>query len=410
MKRLPLLFVLLLSACSQATTNEQPLFPGDNYRAQSPVRMPEALTGLVDRLRGEGRNPQMHGIYVESLDAAEPIAALNENLTFNPASVVKLATTFAALDRLGPQHRFRTDFYATGPINPRTGELEGDLVLRSGGDPSFSIQDARAVGDELRRLGIRRVSGGLIVTGNFTCNENSRADVSAGVFRRQARIAFRQPTRVEDASFLTRSDQLLLTVESDQLINIVQYLNAHSVNAMADVLATHIGGPAGVQRFLTERVGLPRNAVYISYGSGLEVNRLTARDTVRLLRAYFRWLETRRLNPEAVMSVAGIDAGTLRDRFMDGTFAGSVVAKTGTLHSTDDGVAALAGVMYTRDRGPLLFALFNMAEGRRVLHLRQVQDEFLKQLMLECGGPSRLARHDVAAVAYRPQSKLIPAS
>jgi serine-type D-Ala-D-Ala carboxypeptidase/endopeptidase (penicillin-binding protein 4) len=162
---------------------------------------------------------------------------------------------------------------------------------------------------------------------------------------------------------------------------------------MADTLGMHIGGPLGVQKFLVHSIGMPSDAVYISHASGLEVNRMTPKNTVNLLRAMVRWLSENDLDPSAVMAVAGIDSGTLRGRF-GGQFAGSVVAKTGTLHSTDSGVAALAGIMYTRDRGPLLFAIYDMAEGKQVPQLRRVQDEFLKQLILECGGPAPQARRN----------------
>lgn len=411
LKSLPLFLALLLSACATAATREvaPAAAPSPSASATPDYRAPQALTELLARLAGEGRTPQQHGIYVETLASAAPIARLNEDTAFNPASVIKLATTFAALSRFGAQHRFRTELRADGEINARTGELQGDLILQSGGDPAFSLNDARTVGDELRRLGLRRVSGSLVVVGEFTCNENSQTDISAGVFRRQARIAFRNPTQFERIDPTAKRGRLLLSVESDELINIAQYLNAHSVNAMAEVLATHVGGPAGVQRFLIEQIGVPGNAVYISHGSGLEMNRLTPRDTVKLLRAYLNWLTARGLKPEAVLSIAGLDSGTLRDRFTESEFACSVAAKTGTLYSTDDGVAALAGVLYTRTHGPLLFAVFDMAEGRRVLHLRNVQDDFLKNLLRECGGAAAQAERDNADIELRPQSRLIAA-
>ena len=92
--------------------------------------------------------------------------------------------------------------------------------------------------------------------------------------------------------------------------------------------------------------------------------------------------------PEAAMAVAGIEGGTLAGRFTDGDFAGSVIAKTGTLTSTDGGAAVLAGLAFTRERGPVIFAVYDMAEGRRVHSLRVQQDEFLKNLILELGGPA----------------------
>lgn len=366
-----------------------------------------AMEEFASRLQAEGRNLRLHGVYVERWDTGHPVAQLNENAVFNPASVIKLATTLAALDRLGPNHRFRTEFRAAGHINPQTGELIGNLMLVSGRDPSFSIRDAQAAGDALRAMGIRKVTGSLVVVGNFVCNENSRTDVSAGVFRRQSKITFLGQTQFVPAASELQQMPLLLTVESDSLLNIARYLNAHSSNAMADMLAQHVGGPTGVRSFLVVKLGLPYEATYISHGSGLDVNRLTPRDTVKVLRALVDRLHNHHLRLETVMPIAGMDSGTLAGRFAETEFTGSVLAKTGTLHDTDNGVAALAGVMNTRQCGALLFAVYNMAEGRRVLHLRRVQDDLLKRLMNECGGPIPLALRNETDTMFRPQSRLM---
>src|SRR5262249_5991354 len=75
----------------------------------------------------------------------------------------------------------------------------------------------------------------------------------------------------------------------------------------------------------------------------------------------------------------GIDHGTLEKRFND-AYRGSVVAKTGTLHS----VSALAGVAYTRSRGPLIFVIFN--HGGSPYSFRGDQDETIKKVITLCGG------------------------
>ncbi len=384
-------------------------FSGRSSGRPADYRDPRSMRQYVNRIMTGGYNWRQHGVYVETLNGSDPVAMLNESAEFNPASVIKLATTLAALDKLGLNFRFRTEFRADGEINPQTGELFGDLIMLSGGDPSFSIQDARKAGDALRNFGIRRVVGSLIVVGEFTCNENSSTAGSATIFARQSKLAFSKPPRFERFERYWPRGRSLLTIESDSLLEIVQYLNAHSVNAMADMLAMHIGGPQGVQKFLVQSVGMPKNSVYISHASGLEVNRMTPRDTVRMLRAMVQWLTRNKLHPSSVMAVAGIGAGTLRRRFTEGNFAGSVIAKTGTLYTTDTGVAALAGIMYTRDRGPLLFAVYDVAEGKRVSNLRRVQDAFLKQLMDECGGPNPSYGRSRGGNYGHPQSRLIAA-
>ncbi len=367
---------------------------------------PRALEDFTKSLAAEGRDWRKHGVYVETLDGGEPVAMMNEDTPFNPASVIKLATTLAAFNKLGPNHRFHTDLLADGEINEKSGELNGDLILFSGRDPSFSISDAKRSGEALRKFGVRRVNGSLVVIGDFNCNYNAQTDVSAGVFARNSGIAFRGPIRYEDSNSRPRG-RLLVTIESDTLLRIAQYQNTHSINSMADTLAGHIGGPQYVKNFLVEQAGLSPDAIRISTGSGLSVNRMTPRDTVKMLRAMINWLDRYGLKADAVMGLGGIDPGTMRARFAEKGYAGSVIAKTGTLTSTDDGMAALAGVMRTRDRGALLFAVYDNAEQRRVVPLRKVQDEFLKKLMDELGGPVPERERSLTSNGDHLQSRVI---
>ncbi len=406
LKKLLLLLCLpLLTACGSVSSRDGSLsasFFGRRIIDTSSYRTPQSLNSYIDRLTADGRDSRQHGIYIETLRGGEPVAMLNDTSEFNPASVLKLATSLAALSKFGPTYRFRTEIRIDGRI--RGGELQGDLILLSGGDPAFSIDDARQVGAALRQAGIRRINGQLLVYGEFICNENSSTEVSARVFMRQAKVPIRFGVREEGYDAYHPRGRTILTVESDTLLSIIQYLNAHSVNSMAEILASHVGGPLGIEKFLIEEIGMPRDAVFVSHASGLEINRLTPRDTVNLLRKTIEWLEQRQLSPKSIMAVAGLDAGTLRGRFADKMFAGSVLAKTGTLYSTDAGVAALAGILYTRNRGPLLFAIYDMAEGHHVRQLRSIQDDFVRQLMIECGGPEPLFADEVRSGA--PQSRL----
>ena len=367
---------------------------------------PRSIGEFTSALTAEKRDWRKHGVYIETLEGAEPVAMMNEDVTFNPASVIKLATTLAALNKLGPNYRFHTDILANGEINEKSGELNGDLILYSGQDPSFSITDAKRAGDALRKFGVRRVNGSLVVIGDFGCNHNSQTSVSAGIFERNSGLMFRDAIKYEDVNSLPRG-RLLVTVESDTLLRIAQYQNAHSVNSMAESLATRIGGPEFVKNFLVNQAGLSQDSVRISTGSGLNVNRMSPRDTVQMLRAMVNWLNKYGLKPDAIMGIGGMDPGTMRARFTEGGFAGSVVAKTGTLTSTDSGMAALAGVMHTRDRGTLLFAVYDGAESRRIHPLRKAQDEFLKNLINEMGGPAPDRERSLTSNGDRLQSRMI---
>lgn len=367
---------------------------------------PRALGDFTNALTAGRRDPSKHGVYIETLEGGEPVAMMNEDTPFNPASVIKLATTLAALNRLGPNHRFHTDLLTNGEINEKTGELNGDLILFSGRDPSFSVSDVKRAGEALRKFGVRRVNGSLIVIGDFNCNNNSRTDISAGVFGRNSGITFRDPIKYEENNSRPRG-RLLVTVESDTLLRLAQYQNAHSVNSMADTLASHIGGPQYVRDFLVEQAGVSPDVIQISTGSGLNVNRMTPRDTVKMLRAMVNWLDKYGLKADAVMGLGGVDPGTMRARFAESGFAGSVIAKTGTLTTTDSGMAALAGIMRTRNRGTLLFAVYDNAESRRIVPLRKTQDVFLKKLMNELGGPAPEKDRSLTSNGDRLRSRMI---
>ena len=75
------------------------------------------------------------------LESHNPLAA------FIPASVAKIPTAVAALDLLGPDHRFLTELYATGEVSGIT--LHGDLYLKGGGDPYLATEELLALLSEL---------------------------------------------------------------------------------------------------------------------------------------------------------------------------------------------------------------------------------------------------------------------
>ena len=95
-------------------------------------------------------NPGVGGTVVEHRSADDP---------FIPASVAKIPTTIAALELLGPDHRFVTELLATGSVD--NGVLSGDLFLRGGGDPFLNSDDLMGFVDRLTASGITQISGGL---------------------------------------------------------------------------------------------------------------------------------------------------------------------------------------------------------------------------------------------------------
>ena len=107
--------------------------------------------------------PDAIGVLVQPLggDALPARLAHRENEPMNPASVMKLFTTYAGLQLLGPDHIWRTRIYATGPV--RDGVLQGSLVIRGSGDPKLVLERAQAMVADIQALGVRQVRGDIVL-------------------------------------------------------------------------------------------------------------------------------------------------------------------------------------------------------------------------------------------------------
>ncbi|MEY4468360.1 MAG: hypothetical protein RIR21_2154, partial [Pseudomonadota bacterium] len=89
------------------------------------------------------------------------LASHNQQRAFNPASVMKLVTTAAALDLLGPDYRWITRVYVQGTLAGDV--LHGDLVIQGGGDPRLAHEDLARLLRRLRSLGVREIHGDLVL-------------------------------------------------------------------------------------------------------------------------------------------------------------------------------------------------------------------------------------------------------
>ena len=97
--------------------------------------------------------------YVQDVNEAKPSLALNAAQPMNPASTMKLLTTYAALELLGPTHTWKTEAYAGGNIEG--GVLQGDLILKGYGDPKLTLENFWLLLRRLRALGLREIHGDL---------------------------------------------------------------------------------------------------------------------------------------------------------------------------------------------------------------------------------------------------------
>lgn len=104
-------------------------------------------------------------LVVQDVDRPRPTVAVNGDTPMNPASVMKLVTAFAGLELLGPAYTWRTEVYLGGPL--REGVLQGDLIIRGGGDPKLTVERLWLLLEQLRARGLRDIRGDLVLDRSY---------------------------------------------------------------------------------------------------------------------------------------------------------------------------------------------------------------------------------------------------
>lgn len=115
--------------------------PPELQAAWQKTRLPEsALSVLVKEVNGPD------------------LIRINAEVPRNPASVMKLVTTWAGLLGLGPEYRWRTELYAQNFTVDQQGTLKGPLYIKAAGDPVFSIADLWSLLRDLRLRGVKNLT------------------------------------------------------------------------------------------------------------------------------------------------------------------------------------------------------------------------------------------------------------
>ena len=360
--------------------------------------------------------------HVETL-GGQPTESNQPDEAINPASVVKVATSLWALERLGPDFRFETRFFARGAVDEARQVLQGDLIVGGSGDPDFHAENAFLLAQALNDLHIERVTGAVIVNQRFWMGwENGSAGRESDPVKRGLLMATRlrqalNPRRWDGLTRMTwrefalrrgldakrpphvfvaggigtdgevNQGQMLVVHRSQRLVEILRRFDCYSNNDIERVAAS-LGSTDDLAQFVASRCEVPREAVQLETASGLGSNRMTARIIVRLLRELERTCERLAVPVESLLPVAGCDPGTVAHQFpllSDGPNATSVVGKTGTLTSTDGGVAVLAGFARTA-QGELLFCVAVPRAAGRLKGARHAEEKWVLDLLAAHGG------------------------
>jgi len=111
------------------------------------------------------------GFYVQDINSGEVISSFNSDLSLAPASTQKLITTATALEILGSNYKFKTRLEYTGKIDKNTGILDGNIIIKGGGDPTlgskyFSETKTQKFLDNwaiaIYKAGIKYINGNII--------------------------------------------------------------------------------------------------------------------------------------------------------------------------------------------------------------------------------------------------------
>jgi len=403
--------------------------PPDPRHFGLPAGIDTALWVRLDSLTQQFHDPTggiLGARVVRTRDSAV-VWSHHPDLRTLPASTMKVLTTMAALEDLGPDFRWQTRVWSTGPI--QGGVLKGDLILEGGGDPTLGV-DGGGMGplvNAVARAGIRTVQGRLIALDTIVGRErdvwpqgwtfgNSRDGYGAPVAglnwgqNRGGKRSIAEPRRLAlavfskslsarkikvsgtDTTIWARGDttidrrrwELVGKTSSPRLAEVMRICLIHSVNPYAEaaVLALGLRRPnsrfsprdQGKRRYrqILTTLGAPAS-VAAEDGSGLSrYDLVTARAMTDLLRRDMGRADG--LRATDLMAVGG--QGTLRHRFGRLPSRSMVSAKTGTL----DGTCTLVGLLRVPGRDTLAFAFLSTGFQGGASRIRGFQDRLLMSL------------------------------
>jgi D-alanyl-D-alanine carboxypeptidase/D-alanyl-D-alanine-endopeptidase (penicillin-binding protein 4) len=363
----------------------------------------DAVPAHAEPLHPAGGEPPYQTLARDVVGAGQGVLVVAEDGTVlaseaaeravHPASVTKVATSLALLEKLGAAHRFTTRLLAGGPI--ADGTLNGDLIVEASGDPFLVDEGAFLIMRRLHELRLRTVAGRVAVRGPLLFDWDRDPDgkqlqrtlmgktdkwptAPGWPSLRDAVLGFRGASTKREAALAP-----LVTYRSPPLLAVLKALNGYS-NNIFHLASDAIGGPATVTTVARAAVAseLRDEIVIVNAAGGGTQNRISPRAAVALLDALRHRLAADGQELSAVLPVSGIDPGTLRERLLAPPAGrGIVIGKTGTYGS--EGASALAGVLRTKRYGIVTFAVLN--RGLPVPEARTRQDAFVGKLAAALG-------------------------
>jgi D-alanyl-D-alanine carboxypeptidase/D-alanyl-D-alanine-endopeptidase (penicillin-binding protein 4) len=133
---------------------------------KSPVTLPMANQTLPSPVRLALQQAQVPAsalsVWVAPLASdSHPLLAHRADAEVNPASLMKLVTTWAGLTLLGPGHTWTNRVWTTGKLEQQ--HLSGDLVLQGSGDPKLVVERLRELVQQIRAQGVHSIGGDVVL-------------------------------------------------------------------------------------------------------------------------------------------------------------------------------------------------------------------------------------------------------
>ena len=157
---------------------------GARQRDRAPRRdRARTLPRTVEAALARGGIPREAMVaWVQEVDAARPRLAWQADKPVNPASLMKLVTTFAGLELLGPAFTWSTPVWLQGPV--ANGVLAGDLVIKGNGDPKLVLERMWLLMRRVAQAGVREIRGDIVMDRSaFVPGELDPADFDGEPFR-----------------------------------------------------------------------------------------------------------------------------------------------------------------------------------------------------------------------------------
>jgi len=204
--------------------------------AQAPLREPLPAAVAAALRRADVPVDAMSALVVPAEGATGVRLRHQADALVNPASVMKLVTTYAAIDLLGPGHTWTTRFATDGVIE--NGALRGNLYIRGGGDPKFVLERIQAAYLALQQQGIQVILGDMVL-------DHSAFDLPAvdpGAFDGEAL----RPYNAAPDALLVNFKSVILGFVPDAAAGVARVTSEPPLAGLAiDATVPLVGGPCG---------------------------------------------------------------------------------------------------------------------------------------------------------------------